>query len=460
MKREIALLKNTLIIAFGTIFPKFASIITLPILTEKLTKNEYGIYDLIVTVVALLLPTITLQIQTACFRFLLELETEDIEKKYIISTIVIYVGISSLISLGLVFFCMSKLSILVRVFIILYFGVDMALNVLQQIARGLQNNKIYSLSALTTSFFNMVLIVLIVLIGNKGLEGLLFSMIVSTFIAVNVVVFKLKLWEYVKIKYFSLKKLKAMISYSWPMVPNTLSNWVMNLSDRILITAVLGVELNAVYSIANKIPNLFTSVQATFVMAWQENASLAVKDDDIDNYYSKMFDSIFKIYFSIMAFLIALSPVLFKILIKGDYEAAYDQMPILFIALLFSAISSFLGGIYVASKNTKSIGITTFVSAIVNFIINISLIKYIGIYAGSISTLISYFILAIYRMKNVKKIVQIEYRKKHIVIMSLLLCLMSYLYFKRSLAADIGNWIIAIVCSCIFNCKVIKFLKK
>ena len=222
MKREIALLKNTLIIAFGTIFPKFASIITLPILTEKLTKNEYGIYDLIVTVVALLLPTITLQIQTACFRFLLELETEDIEKKYIISTIVIYVGISSLISLGLVFFCSSKLSILVRLFIILYFGVDMALNVLQQIARGLQNNKIYSLSALTTSFFNMVLIVLIVLIGNKGLEGLLFSMIVSTFIAVNVVVFKLKLWEYVKIKYFSLKKLKAMISYSWPMDPNTL----------------------------------------------------------------------------------------------------------------------------------------------------------------------------------------------------------------------------------------------
>lgn len=456
MKRETALLKNTLIIAFGTILPKFASIITLPILSAKLTKSEYGIYDLILTVVALLLPTITLQIQTACFRFLLDYEIENKEKKVIISTIVIYVGVISTASLCIMFIILNKFSLLLRGLVVLYFGIDMALNVLQQIARGMHNNKIYSLSAMLTSMFNMVFIALIVLIGNRGLSGVLFSTILSTFIAVSVIIYQLKIWKYVKSKYFSLKKLKEMLAYSWPMVPNTLSNWIMNLSDRIVITAALGLEANAVYSIANKIPNLFTSIQGTFVMAWQENASLASKDDDIDKYYSKMFDLVFKIFFSIMAFLIAATPILFKLLINGDYDAAYYQMPILFIALLFSAMASFLGGIYVATKNTKSIGITTMVSAAINLLVNISLIKFIGIYAGSISTLISYFILAIYRMKNVKKMVQVRYKKKNIVVMCLILCLMSCLCFKRSFMFDVGNWLIAIICSCIFNGNIIK----
>ena len=69
-----------------------------------------------------------------------------------------------------------------------------------------------------------------------------------------------------------------MLGYSWPMIPNALAMWVMNLSDRLIITAVMGVEANAVYAVANKIPNLFTTLQGTYIFAWQENASLSVGD--------------------------------------------------------------------------------------------------------------------------------------------------------------------------------------
>ena len=47
MNRERSLVKNTLILSIGTVIPKFASFIVLPILTGYLTKTEYGIYDLI-----------------------------------------------------------------------------------------------------------------------------------------------------------------------------------------------------------------------------------------------------------------------------------------------------------------------------------------------------------------------------------------------------------------------------
>lgn len=73
MEREKALAKNTIIIGFGTFLPKVASIITLPIVTGSLTKAEYGTYDLLLTLISLVLPLATLQIQTAAFRFLVQI---------------------------------------------------------------------------------------------------------------------------------------------------------------------------------------------------------------------------------------------------------------------------------------------------------------------------------------------------------------------------------------------------
>ena len=71
MKREQEFVKSSLVLSIGTILPKFASLITLPIVTGYLTKVEYGIYDLITILVSLVLPIATLQMQSAAFRFLI-----------------------------------------------------------------------------------------------------------------------------------------------------------------------------------------------------------------------------------------------------------------------------------------------------------------------------------------------------------------------------------------------------
>ena len=90
MKRETKLFKNTMIMALGTFMPKFVGIITLPILTECLTKQEYGTYDLLLILISLILPIATLQIQSAAFRFLIENRDNKEELKKIISSIIFY----------------------------------------------------------------------------------------------------------------------------------------------------------------------------------------------------------------------------------------------------------------------------------------------------------------------------------------------------------------------------------
>lgn len=459
MKREVALVKNTIIIAFGTMLPKVAGLITLPIITGCLTKGEMGTYDLMTTIISLFLPVVTLQIHTAAFRFLLDCERHD-EKKEIISTMSIFGSCVSIIAVLSLFFVLYRFDFVTRMLICFYFLVDVVLIMVQQIARGLHQNKLYSASAIIVSFFNMLLVLMTVQVIDTGLNGVFFSITLATLLAVIYVSVRLKIHSYIEVRSFSLLKLKEMLSYSWPMIPNSLSNWVMNLSDRLVITGFLGLEANAIYSVANKIPALFTSVQGTFVMAWQENASISAKDDDIAVYYTKMFESVFNILFGIMACLIAISPILFRVLIRGEYNEAYFQMPILYIALLFSAVASFIGGIYVACKQTKSIGITTIVAAIINLGVNIALVQMIGIFAGSISTLVSFIVLALFRMINIRKYVKLDYNLPRIVIMIAILIILSILCYQQETVCDIVCAVFAFSTAMYFNLDIFRFLIK
>ena len=455
-KREKNLLKNTFVLSLGTFLPKLTSIILIPILTGYLTKEEYGTYDLITTLVSLLLPAVTLQIQSAAFRFLINKRKDEKETNILITNILTFTTLVSILSLIILYFLLYKINYFIRFEIIIYFLLDITLISLRQISRGVGDNLGFAINSTVNSFIMLFFTFLGLVIFKLGISGVLIALIISSIISILTLTIKLKILKRISLKYISKIKIKELIKYSWPMVPNNLSNWVLALSDRIVITTVIGIEANAVYAVANKIPNIFKTFQATFINAWQENASLSVKDNDSSKYYSKIFDSIFGILFALMALLIAFSPILFKFLIKGEYGEAYFQMPILCIGIFFSSIASFIGGIYIAHMKTKNVGITTICAAICNLIIDLIFVKKIGIYAGSISTLVSYFILAIYRMQNVKSFQKISYNYFKIIFCSSILVLLSaFIYLKKTIF-DILEIIIAVITSIFVNSTIIK----
>lgn len=456
MNREKALAKNTFIIAIGTFLPKFSSIITLPIITGGLTKAEMGTYDLISTLVSLFLPVATLQIQSAAFRFLIDVREDEKETKRIITNIISFILPTSLIALTILYLCLGNVSLVIRWLICLYFFSDILMLSTQQIVRGLSNNKLYSASSVTISFSNMLLIVLTISVGKQGLVGVLASITIATTIGLILLLVKGHILSRIDLSLLSRKTLLEMLSYSWPMIPNSLSNWVLSFSDRAVLTAFMGLEANAIYSVANKIPALFTTVQGTFVFAWQENASLASKDSDADTYYVEMFDSIFGILVGIMALLIAATPILFWLLIRGDYKEAYYQMPILFMGMLFSSMASFIGGIYVAHKKTRSVGVTTILAAACNLVIDLVFVHKIGIFAASISTLVSYVFLTIYRMVDVQKFQKVKFNTGRFCLLIALLVLMCAICWIDTVALNVLNIILGCIIAVVVNRKIMK----
>ena len=458
MKREEKLIKNTIIIAIGNFLPRLASFIVLPILTGYLTQEEYGTYDLITVLVSLLLPAVTLQIQTAAFRFLIDVRGDLKEEKRIVTNIFAFTFPVSIIALIILYFALFQLEPLVRWLICIYFIFDILVNTARQIVRGLSKNMDYSISAIIGSCGRLLFALVFVLWLRTGLVGATLTLIASVAVEFLYLIFRTRLHRYIDFSLLSKSTVKKLLKYSWPMVPNSMSMWVMRLSDRLVVTFFMGVAANAVYSVANKIPQLLMIAANTFDMAWQENASMASKDDDASTYYTQMFRAVFDFMAGVFGLLVAVAPIMFSLLIQGDYEDAYCHMTILFLAIFFLSIAAYLGGVYVAYKKTTSVGITTALAAVCNLVFDIATIQWIGLYAASGSTLISYLFLCIYRMIDLKKFVDIRYNLKRIVIVVLVLIAMSVLCFVNNTVCNILNLAIGIAMFCILDGKMIMAL--
>lgn len=460
MKREQQFVKSSVILSIGTIVPKMTSIVTLPIITGCLTKAEYGTYDLITILVSLILPIATLEMQAAAFRYLVNLRGELIEQKRCITNITAFTVPVCIVVLAVFYFFLFNMSPSTRLLILLYFFIDIVLITVRQMARGLSLNMAYSFSAIINSVIEMLLMALLLFGLHRGLNGALVALILSQTCSLVFISQKTNILSYMDWSLISWEKIKEMLSYSWPMIPNSLSSWIMRVSDRLILSLFMGVEANAIYAVANKLPNLFNIIQSTFTLAWQESATLSVDDADSGEYYGKMFDRIFNILVGGMAVLIAFTPIIFRILIRGDYDEAYNHMPILYLALMFSTISSYVGGIYIAHMKSKEIGITTTLAAITNLLINVLTVKFIGIYAASLSTLISYFWLAIYRMHDVQKIQKIKFNYKRIAILLIALALISFACFLRITVVDVINMVVSIVLAFALNREMIHLVIK
>lgn len=468
MSREKRLAKNSFILLIGQVIPKLTFLIVLPILTAYLTKTEYGTYDLINVLQSLLIPIITLQIQVAAFRYLIENKDDIKEKKSIITNVFLFLIPDIIILFIGTYFALFMYSLSSRILISFYLVFELIYNVFGQIARGLLDTKGYSIAGIINSVINMILTIVLVYFFKMGLNGLLLCLCTSVIIPSILLFFKEKMYLLFEFKLKDKTILKKLLNYSWPMIPLAISMWIINASDRLMITFYLGIEANAVYAVARKIPNIINMVQGSFHTAWTESAALADKDEDSSEYYSSMFDTLFKITAGVTMLIACFTPFLFNILIKGNYKEAYFQMPILLLSMVFFSLSSFMGGLYTAKKRTKSVGFTTVAAAVINILVDFVLINKIGLYAASISTLISYIVLTIFRMIDVKRFVDIKYNINNIISILFITTISCLLLYIDSIYIIIINIVLSVIFAAIINKKILyksldivkKYLKK
>ncbi len=410
MKQEKELIRNTFIIAIGKFSTQIVSFLLVSLYTAKLTTQEYGSYDLIITIITFITPFITLTFEESMFRFLIDAKNRREEKSIITQTVVTILTMLT-IACFMIFIVIKIFSINTTKLFIPYVIAVVLMALMNALVRGLGKIKLYSLSNFILSVLTIVLNVVLILETNLKVDGLLLSVIIANLVMVLFLSIKLKLKEFIDFKLMNKKLMKEMLTYSIPLIPHSLSWTIINLSDRLIIAGALGTASNGIYAISNKFPTIINTVYNYFAIAWKESAAKALHEEDSGQYYNKIYEALKNMVYSATVLVIAFVPFVFNILIKGGYQEAYLYIPILVFSVYFSNMASFYGGIFSAYKKTKIIGTTTLVSAIINLVVDIVFIKTIGIYAAAISTLLASMFLYVYRKYKIKDFVKLKHSK-------------------------------------------------
>lgn len=453
-KRQLA--KNTLIIFLGKVSTQLISFFLLPLYTGYLATKEYGLVDLIQTYVTLLVPIITLELEMSIFRWLIDSRGKEKDTKKLISNNFFVLFISLSIFTILYVIVTSFINIPFRWLIL----VDIIICVLSgnflQIARGFGKTLDFSISCMLTGLTTVLSNIIMICHFNMGAEGMIISMALANFVCTLYLFIRLKLYGMINFKLVDKKLLKDMYKYSIPLIPNNVSWWIVNVSDRTIISFILGSSFNGLYAISNKFSTIISSLTGVFNLSWSESAALHINSPDRDEFFSDVFNTIMKLFTAMGVGMIACMPFVFPLLINSKYNDAYNYIPYLVLGSVFNVAICLYSQVYLAKKLSRQVATTAVIGAVINILINIVFIKYIGLYAAAISTAISYFVMMVYRHIDLKKYVNIKISKGFIINTIIIFSYSIFLYYQHDLILNIINLVVVVCYAYLINRNFLK----
>lgn len=410
------LMGNTIIFAIGTFSSKVLVFLMLPFYTNILSTGEYGTVDALINVGQLMIPIASVGINNAVIRFGLE---NSIDRKSVFS--------SGLYTILAGFVCLAIVSPVLRYFMdfmsgytvaVLAFVLASSLRTLCiQFALSMGYNKMYAANGIGNTFFNVILNIL--LLPHFRVMGYLMANIIAD-LALGLLMFVLAKEHRYLLPPFSSRMdrglARRMRKYAIPLVPQTVCQWIINMSDRYLIILFISTEANGLYAAANKIPNILLIVANLFADAWQISAVKESDPKEQVDFFSKVLGAYSSIAFIGSSGLIMVSKFVMTFMVGKDFFISWQFIPILTLATTFGLLSTFLASVYMLKLRSKNSMVTTMVCAIVNIVLNCILIPimgrispFYGAMGAGIATFISYLVLFLIRAFNTQRYLKIRW---------------------------------------------------
>ena len=370
--------------------------------------------DLVTTIGMVLAPILLLNINDGVMRFALD-KGADFNK---IMSIGLAAFIFCLIT-GLVIFPIGNISnqlgnysSYIYFYTISYAGNLLFFGYLRGTEKLLQFSIGNIINAMLIASFNIFFLVII----KTGIAGYFLSYTLANFICciyafivgnVKEVILHFKLDKELMIK---------MLKYSVVLIPNTFMWWIINSSDRVMITSFIGNSANGIYAISCKIPTLLSTIVTIFNTAWSYSAIKENDSYDRDEYNNSVYNGLVMLSVVIGAAMMLVMKPFLAVYVSKMYYKAWMFTPYLVVGCVFLSIASFLGAYYTVNKDSKGFLYSSSVAAAINLALNYLLIPKIGIAGAALATAISYIAVFLYRAVDTKKYIFINvFSKKHLV---------------------------------------------
>ena len=397
------LLTNTAVFTVGKLLSKLLVFFMVGVYTAYMTPAEYSSAELITGIANLLIPLACVGISEGIFR---SAAARDGDKEAFFTNGLLVYGVGSL-----VFLCLSPLLGLIPRFsesvwlIAAYVVVANLHTVVSQYLCAIGRTKLFAGQGILNTALVIGLNILFLPVLDFGVTGYVGSIILADLLTTVFLILITRLWRAVKPRSISKQTIAAMLKFCLPLVPTTIFWWITGVSDRYMVDMMCSPELNGLYTAAYKIPNLLIYAISIFDSAWKLSVSAEEDPEACAAFYSRVWRVYTTLAFLGGGGLILCSRICARILFAEAFEAAWVYIPILTFATVFTALCTFLGSVYFASKRTMGSMLTALAGAVLNVVLNLLLIPRFDAMGASVATFVSYFAVCVLRLMTGRRLI-------------------------------------------------------
>jgi O-antigen/teichoic acid export membrane protein len=389
------LLNNTSFYTIGNIIPQAAGFILLPLYTNYMTPEDFGIVSSMGVLSTILLLLFSLALDRAVYRLYFDYKTTRERRDYLGTTffsIFIIASTSFVIllifnsTINLVFKSIEFYPYFLLAIASTYFSTfSLIPKIYFQVSEKANFFLYFSLLQFISSTSLIIIYVAFLNQGAVGyLKGMMLGNILSTPISIYI---QWKISRFRFIKKYIFENLK----FSLPLIPGISAAWVMNLFDRIIIERYLNLHEVGIYSVGFKIAGLVLMLSSSIYLAYTpffyKHAALPDQWQS-KTLLGKMNNSLI-IIILFVAFVIAfLSKEVIILFLDIEYYNAYKIVPIVSMAYVFSNLNGLFNLMIYQEKKVLNLMYINLFGAIVSITANVLLVPVLGILGSALSTLI------------------------------------------------------------------------
>jgi len=385
------------LIGITNLLVSLSGIILLPILTKNIPVQDYGIWVQINVTIGLIPTVIMLGLPYTMVRFLASArKREEIQEGfYSIAFIVIFTSAIA----SFLLFLLSRLIAaslfdnnltIARILSLIVF-IECLNGLLLNFFRTFQQIKRYSIFLFIRTYLNVALVAYLVL-SDYGIFGAVIGLLISG-LAVFLIMISLIISE-IGIKIPKFTNIREYLAFGLPTVPGNLSSWVVESSDRYIISTFLGTVFVGYYSPGYALGNIITMFITPLIFMLPVVLSKYYDENNMKEVKTIL-------QYSLKYFLLLAIPSAFGLSLLSKSMLMILSTPEIalqgYLITPFVALGALLFGAYavivqviVLEKKTKITGKIWVMAAILNLGLNIVFVPHMGIIGAAITTLLAF----------------------------------------------------------------------
>ncbi len=389
-----------------------AGLISVPILTRILAKEDYGRLSLILLGVQFFVAFVRLGIPQSITRHLPEYSEKGQESNYISSVFLFSLTASFAISV-----VVAGIGSLLRYtrwegwsIYVLLFGVLLAnetlISTISEVFRAQQRSLLTSTIGVFSRYLTLAASLLFFFLVSRSLFAFLAGKAAIQILMLVVFVAPLFRWGYVRIQKIDFGIIKQAMRYGLPLSIATAGGFFIAYGDRYAIQSLLNATEVARYSLPYDIlQQLEAALTTPLRMAIVPMVFSMMLNDGLErasDFLSQIIHGVLLLIIPMIAGIAFFAKDIIILLGSRKYEDSSSLLPILAIGILFGGINFLFTTGLSFQKRTDIIAYMTLGSGILNILMNLVLIPFMGVFGSAWATLLTYGILLIisYRLSS------------------------------------------------------------